>query len=61
MGHIEGLGNDSHNIGGIVGLAKEKNYLQGVQNSLTIIVDTMLVALYEVKKILLIKLKIMEM
>lgn len=33
MGHIEG----SHNIGGIVGLAKEKNYLQGVQNSLTII------------------------
>ena len=37
LGHIDGLGNDSHNIGGIVGLAKKKNYLQGVQNSLTII------------------------
>ena len=36
IGHIEGK-NNSHNIGGIVGLAKEKNYLQGVQNSLTII------------------------
>ena len=37
MGHIEGLGNSSHNIGGIVGLAKDKTSLQEVKNYLTIV------------------------
>ena len=37
MGHIEGLGNNSCNIGGILGLAKEKTSLQEVKNSLTIV------------------------
>lgn len=37
MGHIEGLGNNSCNIGGILGLAKEKTSLQEIKNSLTIV------------------------